>query len=82
MKNYQAQSDKGNYLINYFKNSKQTEAVCILFVLSKKQFLSLSPGVVVYISMTSVSQYDACRHSNMAQTHPNFFHIDFLMSFC
>jgi hypothetical protein len=53
-----------------------------LFVLRlKKQFLSPSPAVVV-ISMASASQYDSRRHSNMAQTRPNFFHIDSLTSFC
>jgi hypothetical protein len=31
--------------------------------------------------MASVSQYDSCRHSNMAQTHPNFFHTDFWRHF-
>jgi hypothetical protein len=32
--------------------------------------------------MASASQYDSRRHSNMAQTRPNFFHIDSLTSFC
>jgi hypothetical protein len=58
------------------------EAICILFVLRKKQFLSPSAAVVVVISMASVSQYDSRRHSNMAQTRPNVFHIDSLTSFC
>jgi hypothetical protein len=57
------------------------EAICILFVLRKKQFLSPSAAVVV-ISMASASQYDSRRHSNMAQTRPNFFHIDSSTSFC
>ena len=58
------------------------EAICILFVLRKKQFVSPSAAVVVVISMASASQYDSRRHSNMAQTRPNFFHIDSLTSFC
>jgi hypothetical protein len=58
------------------------EAICILFILRlKKQFLSPSAAVVV-ISMASASQDDSRRHSNMAQTRPNFFHIDSLTSFC
>jgi hypothetical protein len=32
--------------------------------------------------MASASQYDSRCHSNMAQTRPNFFHIDSLTSFC
>jgi hypothetical protein len=34
-----AKTEFNNCLIIYFKNSKQTEAISILFVLSKKQFL-------------------------------------------
>ena len=63
-------------------NLSVEEAICILFVLRKKQFLSPSAAVVVVISMASASQYDSRRHSNMAQTRPNFFHIDSLTSFC
>jgi hypothetical protein len=78
MKNYQARS-----LPLSTEASKQTEeAICILFVLRKKQFVSPSAAVVVIISMASASQYDSRRHSNMAQTRPNFFHIDSLTSFC
>ena len=35
-----------------------------------------------HIAMTSASQYDSCRHSNMVQTRPIFFHVDSLTSFC
>jgi hypothetical protein len=76
-----AKTEFNNCFIIYFTNSKQTEIICILFVLRKKQFLSPSAAVVVVISMASVSQYDSCRHSNMAQTHPNFFHTDFWRHF-
>jgi hypothetical protein len=79
---YCAKTKFNNCFIIYLKNSKQTEAICILFVLRKKQFLvSPSAAVVVIISMASASRYDSRRHSNMAQTRPNFFHIDSLMSF-
>ena len=63
-------------------NLSVEEAIYILFVLRKKQFLSPSAAVVVVISMASASQYDYRRHSNKAQTRPNFFHIDPLTSFC
>ena len=63
-------------------NLSVEEAICILFVLRKKQFLSPSAAVAVVISMASASQYDSRRHSNMAQTRPIFFHIDSLTSFC
>ena len=43
--------------------------ICI----KKKTIPSPSAAVVVVISMASASQYDSRRHSNMAQTRPNFF---------
>jgi hypothetical protein len=52
-------------------NLSVEEAICISFVLRKKQFLS--PSAAVIISMESASQCDSRRHSNMAQTRPNFF---------
>jgi hypothetical protein len=58
------------------------EAICILFVLRKKQFLSPLAAVIVVISMASASLYDSRHHSDMAQMRPNFFHIDSLTSFC
>jgi hypothetical protein len=63
-------------------NLSVEEAIRILFVLRKKHFLSSSAAVVVVISMASASQYISRRHSNMAQTRPNVFHIDSLTSFC
>jgi hypothetical protein len=36
---YCAKTKLNNCFIIYLKNSKQTEAICILFVLRKKQFL-------------------------------------------
>jgi hypothetical protein len=51
------------------------EAICILFVLRKKQFLSRRRHIN---GVSESSQYDSRRHSNMAQTRPNFFHIDSL----
>ena len=37
------------------------EAICILFVLRKKQFLYSPSAAVVVISMASASQYDSRR---------------------
>jgi hypothetical protein len=55
---------------------------CFIIYLKNSKFLvSPSAAVVVIISMASASRYDSRRHSNMAQTRPNFFHIDSLMSF-
>jgi hypothetical protein len=61
-------------------NLSVEEAICILFVLRKKKILN--PSAAVVVAMASASQYDSRRHSNMAQTRPNFFHIDSLTSFC
>jgi hypothetical protein len=68
---YCAKTEFNNCFIIYLKKSRQTEAICILFVLRKNN----SAAVVVVISMASASQYDSRRHSNMAQTRPNFFRM-------
>jgi hypothetical protein len=75
---YCAKTKFNNCFIIYLNNSKQTEAICILFVLRKKQFLVSPPAaVVIIISMASASQYDSRCHSNMAQSrkHVQIFFI-------
>ena len=58
---------------------KDPNVISLHGVIVKSKFCGT---VVVVISMASASQYDSRRHSNMAQTRPNFFHIDSLTSFC
>jgi hypothetical protein len=69
---YCATIEFNNCFIIYLKNSKQTKAICILFVLRKKQFVSPSAPVVVVILMASASQHDSRRHSNTT-SYPGYF---------
>ena len=56
---------------------RKVGAILFLFVLCF-HFITLT----FVIAMVSPSQYDSSSHSNIAQTRPNFYHIDSLTSFC